>query len=328
MNGALLLAALCAVPAPAQETGTVRRGPIDQGVRVIGTTLPVDIFRIKSTIDGRASRVWTSTGVWAGADQDLGMLINKEFAALSDARKSTSQEVLEDRWQTVYQPTRLRCPYPCYILKAFARSDVWVKPRTVLFEAAAHLRMAGWVRPEEAHMVRDGMTLTYWAVKDPSKRFTAKISKYVRDVQGQKVQPGGSFNLDLVMGPEHFFPPGTEWAGIVVPSRKANVLTVPTDALIRFGDSVYLPVKVSTGITTPEMTEITAGVDEKRPILILADPALRAAARHKLEADLSMPPPTAEDGASPAAPAPRRRVRGEGELREPDSTLGEDPYSE
>jgi multidrug efflux pump subunit AcrA (membrane-fusion protein) len=328
VTGALLLAALCAAPAAAQEAGIVRRGPIDQVVRVVGTVLPVDIFRIKSTIEGRASRVWTSTGVWVSQDQDLGFLINKEFAALSDARKSTSQEVLEDRWQTVYQPTRLRCPYPCYILKAFARSDVWVKPRTVLFEAAAHLRMSGWVRPEAAHLVRDGMTLQYWAVKDPGKRFTAKISKYVRDVQGLKVQPGGSFNLDLVMGPEHFFPPGTEWAGIVVPSRKANALTVPTDALIRFGDHVYLPVKVSTGITTPELTEITAGVEEKRPILMLADPALREAARHKLEADLSLPPTSAEERASPAAEPARRTRRQEGALREPDSILGEDPYSE
>ncbi|MBI5241760.1 MAG: hypothetical protein HY926_14905 [Elusimicrobia bacterium] len=323
----LLLAALCSAPASAQEAGTVKRGSIDQVVRVVGTILPVDIFRIKSTIEGRATRIWTSTGVWAGPDQDLGSLVNKEFAALSDARETTSQGVMEDRWQTVYQPTRLRCPYDCYILKAFARSDVWVKPRTVLFEAAAHLRMSGWVKPEEAHLVRDGMTLQYWAVKDPKKVFKTKIIRYIRDVQGLKVQPGGSFNLDLVMGPGHFFPPGTEWAGIVVPSRKQNVLMVPTGALIRFGDTVYLPVRVSTGITTPEWTELAAGVEEKRPFLDLSDLQLRQAQRHTMEADLSLPPPAAEDGAAPETPAAPAR-RGPGELREPDSNLGEDPYSE
>ena len=327
MIRALIFAAFCAAPATAQEAGVVKRGTIDQVVRVVGTVLPIDVFRLKSTIEGRASRIWTSTGVWVSPDQNLGILINKEFAALSDARESTEQHVLEDRWQTVYQPTRLRCPYPCYILKAFARSDVWVKPRTVLFEAATHLRMSGWVRPEEAHLVRDGMTLQYWSLKDPKKRFSAKIVHYVRDVQGLKVQPGGSFNLDLVMGPEHFFPPGTEWAGIVIPARKENVLMVPTDALISFGDAVYLPVRVSSGITTPEWTEIAAGIDEKRPILNLGDPQLRQAQRHKMEADLSLLPQGAPEG-GPSAEDSRQPQRGEGELREPDSNLGEDPYSE
>lgn len=327
MTRALILAALCAAPASGQQAGIVRRGTIDQVVRVVGTVLPVDIFRIKSTIEGRASRVWTSTGVWVGPEQNLGLLINKEFAALSDAKESTDQNTLEDRWQTVYQPTRLRCPYTCYILKAFARSDVWVKPRTVLFEAAAHLRMTGWVRPEEAHLVHDGMTLQYWSLKDPKTRFSTKIVHYVRDVQGLKVQPGGTFTLDLAMEPEHFFPPGTEWAGIVVPNKKDNVLIVPTDALIRFGDDVYLPIKVSTGITTPDWTELSAGVDEKRAFLDLSDAQLRQAQRHKMEADLSIPAQTGEEATPPAEDSQKPR-RTEGDLREPDSNLGEDPYSE
>ena len=327
MIRAILFAALCAAPASGQQAGAVRRGTIDQVVSVVGTVLPIDIFRLKSTIEGRTSRVWTSTGIWVDSDQDLGFLVNKEFAALSDARNSTDQTVLEDRWQTVYQPTRLRCPYPCYILKAFARSDVWVKPRTVLFEAAAHLRMTGWVRPEGAHLVRDGMTLQYWSLKDPKTRFSTKIVHYARDVQGLQVRPGGTFTLDLVMRPGHFFPPGTEWAGVVVTAKKENVLMAPTDALIRFGDDVYLPVKVSTGITTPEWTELSAGVEEKRALLDLSDAQLRQAQRHKMEVDLSIPAQSGEEAAPPAEGS-RNPRRSEGELREPDSNLGEDPYYE
>jgi hypothetical protein len=328
MIRALVLAALCAAPASGQQAGIVRRGTIDQAVRVGGTVLPIGIFRIKSTIEGRAAKVWTSTGVWVGPDQNLGLLINKEFAALSDARESTDQDTLEDRWQTVYQPTRLRCPYACYILKTFARSDVWVKPRTVLFEAATHLRMTGWVRPEEAHLVRDGMTLQYWSLKDPKSRFSTKIVHYVRDVPGVKGTPGGTFTLDLVMGPDHFFAPGTQWAGIVVPNKKDGVLMVPTDALIRFGDDVYLPVKVSTGITTPDWTEISAGVEEKRSFLNLSDAQLQQTQRHKMESDLFIPAPSAEEAAPPPAEESPKPARDRGDLREPDSNLGEDPYSE
>jgi hypothetical protein len=327
MIRALILAALCAAPAAGQQAGVVRRGTIDQVVGVVGTVLPIDIFRIKSTIDGRASRVWTSTGVWVGPEQNLGFLINKEFAALSDAKASTDQNTLEDRWQTVYQPTRLRCPSTCYILKAFARSDVWVKPRTVLFEAASHLRMSGWVRPEEAHLVHDGMALQYWSLKDPKTRFTTRIANYVRDIQGLKVQPGGTFTLDFVMEPGHFFPPGTQWAGVVVPNKKENVLMVPTAALLRFGDEVFLPIRVSTGITTPDWTEISAGVDEKRPFLNLSDAQLRQAQRHKMEADLSLPAASGQEEAPPAED-PQKPRRTSGELRDSDSNLGEDPYSE
>ncbi len=327
MIRAALLAALCAVPAFSQQAGVVHRGTIDQVVGVVGTVLPVDIFRIKSTIEGRAEQVWTSTGDWVGPDQDLGVLVNKEFAALNDARESTSSSILKDRWKTVYQPTRLHCPSPCYILKAFARSNVWVKPRAVLFEAAAHLRMTGRVRPEEAHLVRDGMTLRYWSLKDPKTRFSTKIVHYLRDNQGLKIQPGGTFTLDLAMRPEHFFPPGTEWAGIVVPTKKENVLMVPTNALIRFGDDVYLPVKVSTGITTPDWTELSAGAEERRPFLNLSDAQLRQAQRHKMEADLSIPTPSGEEEAPPAEDSPKPR-RSQSSLREPDSNLGEDPYSE
>jgi hypothetical protein len=327
MIRAILFAALCAAPASGQQAGAVRRGTIEQVVRVAGIVLPADTFRLKSTIEGRVSRVWTSTGVWVGPKQDLGFLVNKEFAALSDARESTDQNTLEDRWHTVYQPVHLRCPYPCYILKVFARADVLVKPRTVLFEAAAHLRMTGWVQPEEAHLVRDGMTLQYWSLKDPKTRFSTKVVNYMRDIQGLKVHPGGTFTLDLVMRPEHFFPPGTEWAGVVISAKKENVLMAPTDALIRFGDDVYLPVKVSTGITTPDWTELSAGAEEKRPFLDLSDAQLRQAQRHKMETGLSIPVQSGEEEAPPAE-EPRKPRQDEGALREPDSNLGEDPYSE
>ena len=39
-----------------------------------------------------------------------------------------------------------------------------------------------------------------------------------------------------------------------------NVLLVPTHALLRFGSGIFLPVQVSTGITTLDYTELVAGV--------------------------------------------------------------------
>jgi hypothetical protein len=217
-------------------------------------------------------------------------------------------------------------------LKTYVRSKSWVKPQALLFEAAAHLRLVGHVSAENARLVHDGMELEYWPLQDPAQRLHAHVSHYVLDVQGEKVQPGGTFTMDLAMDPEHFFPPGTKWEGAVSTARKQNVLKAPTAALIRFGDDVYLPVKVHIGITTPDWTEILTGAEEQRPVLTLSDAQLQGAKRHKLEATL--PPPrrrSAGEEAAPAVPteepkqpAPRRAD----DIREPDSNLGEDPYSE
>jgi len=358
MRRAALLAALCAAPAFGQQAGEVRRGSVEQVVKVTGTVQAVDLFRLKSTIEGRAEQVWTTTGAWVSPQQDLGILVNKELAALTDVKSSTDKSVVEDRWQKVYQPTRIRCPYDCYILKAYARSKTIVKPRAVLFEAAAHLRLIGKVRPEDAHLIRDGMALDFWPVKNPSQRFHTKIVHYLLDVQGQKVQPGGTFMMDLVLGPKGFLPPDTEWEGLVVPAKKNGVLVVPTAALITFGGDVYLPIKVSTGLTSPEFTEMTAGVEAGRRILTLGETLLGEAQRHRMEADASalrqrieeqsrpapeadaeLETPDAQPRARPQPQArpqptvqpaaqPQRSRRGPEEPREPDTDLGEDPYSE
>jgi len=292
----LLLAALCAIPASGQEAVEVHRGNIK--IRAGGTVSIPDLFRLKAAIEGRAEEIWTTTGVWVNPNQSLGFIVSKEFAALLDARASTEQQVMEERWKPVYQRSRVRCPRDCYILKSFARSQAWIKPQTVLFEAADHLRMAGQVRPEEAHLVRDGMILEYWDVKNPAQHFQARIEHYILapKAEGERVLPAGTFTMDDAMGPNQFLPPGTDWEGMIV--KKTNVLMVPTTALIRFGGDFYL--KVSTGITNPDWTEITDIVGAKRKLLIKAG---------FLEG-IRLQPGAGE------------------ELREPDSSLGEGPYSE
>jgi hypothetical protein len=328
MIRALILAALCAAPASGQKADEVRRGDIAIKVHVSGTVTLADVFRLNATFEGRADKIWTSTGVWAKPDQDLGLLLNKEFAALMDVPSTTKKEVLTDRWSTVYQPRRIRCPKDCYILKSFARSKQWVKPRAILFEAAEHLRMIGRVKPEDSHLVRDGMVLEYWAKQNPAKHFQTPIAHYILDIQGEKAQPGGTFTMDSVMRPGRFFPPGTDWEGLIVPLKKDNVLIAPTDALIRLGDAVYLPVKVSTGLTTPEWTELTAGVEEKRPILDLSDAQLRQAQRHKMDADIALPSQSPDQATPPSSQDAKKPRNGADELREPDSNQSADPYSE
>lgn len=280
-----LLAALSfALPSPSRcaEVAAVRRGDLVVRIKVAGTVVPDDVLRLKSTIEGRVESVLASSDTWRGAGQPLAFLSNKELAAMIDAKGSQTREILEDRWQRVYRPTPLRCPDDCFVLKVYAKAKSWVKPQAVLFEVA-RLKLVARVRPEDAHWVQDGQMLTFWPLKDPKKTYQGRVARYVLDVQGEKVDPGASFTLDL--GPARYFDPGTEWEGEITALERKNVLTVPTAALIRHGDAAYLPIRVSTGVTTPALTEIASGTEERHEFLILDDAQLKGSARHRQTVD-------------------------------------------
>ncbi len=278
---ALLLAS--AVPALGAQADSVRRGDLIIRVKVTGTVVPDDIFRLKSTIDGRVESVNTSSFTWRGADEPLAMLAHRELAAMIDARGSQNEGFMEDRWSRVYRPTPVRCPDTCFVLKVFAAAHAWVKPQAVLFEAARSLKMVGRVRPEDAPLIHDGLALTFWAVKDPKRKLTGRVARFILDIQGEKADPGGTFTL--YMTPDRYLDPGTEWEGEIIPLQKTDVLMVPTAALIQHDGRTYLPVRVSTGVTSTEFTQITAGVEEKREILVLDDAQLHGAPRHARTVD-------------------------------------------
>src|SRR3569832_56257 len=145
--------------------------------------------------------------------------------------------------------------------------------------------MVGRVRPEDAPLIRDGMTLTFWSLKDPKKKLTGKVTNFILDVQGEKVEPGATFTME--MSPERYFDPGTEWEGEIVPFQKNDVLMVPTAALISHDGMTYLPVRVSTGVTGDESTQLTAGREETREVLVLDVAALHGATRHGRTVDRS-----------------------------------------
>jgi multidrug efflux pump subunit AcrA (membrane-fusion protein) len=340
---ALLLLAFAA-PALGASTGQVRRGELVIRVKITGTVVPQDVFRLKSAIDGRVEAVNTSSFTWRGADGQLAMLAHKELAAIIDAKGTQDQELVEDRWQKVYRPTPVRCPDTCFVLRVYARARTWVKPQAVLFEAARKLALVARVRPEDVPLIHDGMDLTFWALNNPKKKLTGRVTRFVLDIQGENRDPGGTFTL--YMSPDRYFEPGTDWEGEIIAGHKNDVLTVPTGALIRNGDALYLPVRVSTGVTTSEFTQITAGAEEKREFLILEDEKLPSAERYKQPLDRAAVEKRRREIEAAAAPrsgeAPRAASEGK-EGREPaaeppaprqPATVddkeygGEDPYGE
>ncbi len=272
-----LLAALALVStARAATLDVVRRRDVLLRVQVAGTVVTHDVFRLKATINGRVEEVLASTGAWRAAADPLATLSNVELAAMLDSRGPQDQTVLQDRWGNVFAATPIRCPADCYVLRNYVRPKTWVKPQAVLFEAARGLKLIARVNSKDVHLLRrEGLRLTYWPVSDPERRRSAPVTALVSDAADASA--GASFEVEL--SPRDYLPPGTEWTGEIIARVDRDVLAVPSAALIRQSGVYYLPVRVGVGIAADGVTEITSGVEEGRPILILDDAELRGAER-------------------------------------------------
>ncbi|MDE2293583.1 MAG: hypothetical protein KGL53_15990 [Elusimicrobia bacterium] len=255
----LLAAAPAAAQQPAASTApvsvvTVRRGTMKLLVHVQGTVRPEQLYRLKSTIDGRIQSIDLHANSWSDARHPIGTLLTNEMAALIDSNATTPTGVLEQRWQGEFQPTPIACPERCFVVKVYAQAGVPVRAGTLLAEAAGKLRLVGRVRPGDSAWVREGQVVEFWDKRDPSRRQKARIERFVRDVQGQRVLPGGTFTA--LLSPEAWIDAGAEWEGVIDADVRKDVLSVPTKALLVYDGKVYLPVRVSTGVTTYDETQI------------------------------------------------------------------------
>lgn len=305
--------------ASAQTAAAARQGDIQAQVRITGTVTASGIFRLKSTIEGRVAMASVSTFTWYDPSKVLGVLADAELTAILDAHGSTGNDILEERWQRIYKPTKIQCPSECFVLKSFIKPRQSIKPHAILIEAAKTLTLTGHVKLADCRWVKFNQPFEFWPVNDPAKKRRAVINHFEVAERDPKREPGGYISFDL--SPGFYLDPGTEWEGIIHAEVKKNVLTVPTAALIVHDNQAYLPVAVSTGIGTKETTEIAGGLEENRRFLIL-DPSQMGSAT-SLKFALSpepkaLPPPVL---GAPKAGVPKTRKK-DVETQEPD------PYEE
>lgn len=283
---ALLTALSSSVAAQTASTGTVgvakvRRGTMKLLVRVQGTVRPEQVYRLKSTIEGRIETVVKKANSWSDERDPIGTLLTKEMAALVDSNSSTPTGELEDRWQRVFQAVPIACPGRCFVVKVYAQPGTPTQAGTLLAEAAGKLRLVGRVRPGDTAWVREGQLVRFWDKKDPERRQAAKIERFVRDVQGDRIVPGGTFTVLLT--PDAWLAAGAEWEGVIEAEVKKDVLSVPTKALLVKDGVAFLPIRVSTGVSTYDETEVVAGVPEGAPVLVLDPDNTAGVQRHAPE---------------------------------------------
>jgi hypothetical protein len=254
----------------------VQRGLVVR-VRTSGTVRADETLQLDSTIEGRVERVFAVPMTWVQRRKPIAHILEKDLAAMTDANTTTPNPVLQERWDSVYQPSPVTCPWDCFILKVFAKEKSWIRPNTVMFEVARRIRLVGRIRAQGSLWVRKGQVVVFWDRQDPDRKFRTRVEDFSPDIEGSHTDSGGT--LTALLDEDGTLRPGTAWEGFVLAPLKKNSLQVPTEALIEHHGEVYLPVRVSTGITTYDMTEVTDGVSEGQGILILPDRGRAGAGR-------------------------------------------------
>ncbi|HVA65990.1 MAG TPA: hypothetical protein VNK24_03585 [Elusimicrobiota bacterium] len=287
---ATAVAALAAWPgaARAQEVRQIRRGDIRITVHVHGTVITQNVITLTSTIPGRVEDIYArSTGTWALDSAVLGDVASAHLAAMLDSPTTTDKSVVLARWKSDYPLIPVRCPQDCYLLKISVRTGDWISSGDPLFTAAQTLRLTGVAPAGNAYLIRDGQWLTYWAKDNPTAKFRMPVGNFELDHPGEPENSSSRFAMD--MAPGQYFPPGTAWEGVIIPVDHPNALLVPTAAVVEFGGELFLPMPVSTGITTAAWTEISAGAGEGEDYLMLKDSQLGKAQRHAVRTPAPVP---------------------------------------
>jgi hypothetical protein len=298
--------ALLAPAAFGADPGEIHRQDVIIRAPFTATVVAHDVFRLRSTIDGRVEDSRASTGTWHAHEEALATLSSTELAAMIDARGNQDQGVLEDRWQQIYRPTKIQCPDECFVLKSFVRPKAWVKPQAVLYEAAAGLKIVARVGRKFARRLAAGQTMTVWRVSAPERKYATRVERVILDAPADK---GGGASVEVELSPQHWLPPGTPLEGDIIVAVHRDMLVAPTVSLMRSGRAAYLVLRVNLGETQDDITEIVGGAAERQGLLTLED-AERVGIAHYQDGDAVDPDPNALQAPAPVPPAAAPRAAG------------------
>ncbi len=267
-SSAFVLAFLLgAVPAWAQRVGRPRRAPLVGAVQPFHGSVGVyHAYRVTGPYEGRVESVLVSPYQWAAKSDILALLASTELAAMLDASQTTPQDIIEKRWESVFKPTEVHCPYEsCIVLSVHTASKAKLQTGDLVLVLAEALTVEADVRPPAAIDVAPGQVVEVWSPATAGKRMPAKVV----EVKGRRSNGQARVVMLLPQGVERL-KPGDPIDGEIPLARRERLLIVPQGAITTFQDRTFLNVEVQTGMNNGREVEILSGIDENSSFLVPA----------------------------------------------------------
>jgi len=269
-----LLAALAfeLIPSPGhgQSVVSVERGQVAVIEPLSGTVIPAEKEVIAAPGEGRVEALPIPTQSPFRKREVLAIVSGPDLAAIIDSHATTPQEVVQERWQKIFKPMRLRAPFDGFLLetkvglkeKVKADQSLFVVTRRLQFEAAVPLRASSALKP--------GMRAWLWRPANPALHFPGALREVL---PGVPVADKARVRVDLLPAEDIALPlPGTVLEGSVTVSERRNVVVVPSAALQHVEGRSFVAVEVKEGISDGQRTEILAGLSAGQAILVPGRP--------------------------------------------------------
>ncbi|MBI4051029.1 MAG: hypothetical protein HY400_00835 [Elusimicrobia bacterium] len=239
-------------------------GPIQAFVSVSGRMEAVDPWDVDAPMDGRMESLRVLPLQWIRRTESLALLVSPEMALLLDSARTTSSEMMENRWKDIYKPKPLFPTLDGFIIRVNAEPKKNFKRGDVLFHMARYLAVTSPVGPGEEKWLREGLPATLWLKKSPLRKTQATVLKVFKESR-----KGPTWVQVAVTPQSDGLSPGEAIEGKILVAEKENTLLVPKKALRFKENRAFLMLEVKPGIPGEAMVEILSGAEEGKRFLIL-----------------------------------------------------------
>jgi macrolide-specific efflux system membrane fusion protein len=252
-------------------------GTIQMTITATGTVQPQNRLEIKPPINGRIDRILVKEGEAVKAGEVLALMSSTERAALLDAAQAQGPEAVR-YWEDVYKATPLLSPIDGDVIVSKDEPGQTVTSSDVVVVLSDHLIVQAQVDETDIGKVVLGQEATLSLDAYPQIKIRGKVDHiYYESLTVNNVT---IYQVDIV--PEKVppvFRSGMSATVTILEKAKENVLTLPSAAIRRGKEGVYVllrqgkgtrPVerKVETGISDEKNTEIVSGLGTGDTVLM------------------------------------------------------------
>ncbi|MFA5094410.1 MAG: efflux RND transporter periplasmic adaptor subunit [Candidatus Omnitrophota bacterium] len=242
-------------------------GTIETYISTTGTVLPQNRLEIMPTVAGRVEQILAKEGEKVKSGQILGWMSSTERAALLDAAKGKGEEVLK-YWEDAYKPIPLLAPIDGEVIVSTIQPGQTVTTSDAVFVLSDRLIVRAQVDETDIGKVKLGQEAMISLDAYPD----AKVSAVVGHIyyESETVNNVTIYKVDMIptVVPS-FFRSGMNANVDFIEQSKANILTLPLDAVRTDKDGSYVFINQGPG-KPPARRAVTTGLADEKNIEIIS----------------------------------------------------------